>query len=230
MPTFVSRAIQAAGLYRLAEVVYSIWAGKSLLALAIVAVAAPVIAAIANGFDWGQIDKIVLSAALIYAVLAAGWLVTIVAYRKISPTNKFVVKSYQFNCNPVPSTTPHSNPQRANNFEAVFILKNIADFPINYIVSEIEFRIGNTVGNNQFLNRGALIDAGQEAYFSSDIVTFHQPINLPVDGTLKAIVTYGRRGKEKFKRPISLQVQFSVDPAAPSGVRYSWSFAAGMRA
>jgi hypothetical protein len=118
--------------------------------------------------------------------------------------------------------TPHSNPQMANSFQAVLILKNIADFPINYIVSEIEFRIRNTVGNNQFLNRGALIDAGQEAYFSSDIVTFHQPINLPVDGTLKAIVTYGRRGKEKFKRPISLQVQFSVDPAAPSGIRYSW--------
>jgi len=215
--------MQAAGLYRVAEVIYSIWTGKSLLFLAVVALVAPVLAAVANGFVWGQVDKIVFFAASTYAALAFGWLATILAYRKISPKYKFVVTSYHFNCNPIPNTVPHSNQQMANNFQAVINLKNIADFPISYVVRNIEFRIQNTIGNNVFTNRGATIDSDQSSTFSSDVVTFHQPINLPVTGVLTADILYGRRtGNERFERPISLVVDFFVDPTTTSGVGYHW--------
>jgi hypothetical protein len=147
---------------------------------------------------------------------SAGWRRS---YRKISPKNKFVVASFHFNCNPVRG----SNPPSANDFQAVLNLQNIAEFPVSYRVETIEFRIQNTVGNNQFQNRGTVVDAQQTTSFSSDVVSFHQPIPLPTTGVLKATIAYGRLGKEKFNRPISLMVHFSPDSSVSSGVRYSWN-------
>jgi hypothetical protein len=108
--------LQAFGIYRAAEILYSIWTGKSLLWIAIISAGSVLISAIPNGVNWASLDKFVLSFALIYAALAFGWLATILAYRKISPKHKFVVSSFHFNCDPVPQTVPHSNPQVANRF------------------------------------------------------------------------------------------------------------------
>jgi hypothetical protein len=101
-------------------------------------------------------------------------------------------------------------------------LQNIAELPISYLVNDIDFRIQNTVGNNQFTTRGTTIDAQQFALFSSDIVSFHQPVNLPVVGFLRATIVYGKPGKEKFNRPVSIGMRYFADPSTPSGIGYHW--------
>src|SRR5665213_1164439 len=128
-----------------------------------------------------------------------------------------------FNCNPIPHTTPHSNPTAANDFQAVIRLQNTATFPISYIIDDIDFRIQNTVSNNNFANRGAVIDAGQPSQFSSGIVTFHHPVNLPTTGTLRATIKYGAHGKETFSKPISLRVLYVADASIQTGIRHYWN-------
>jgi hypothetical protein len=219
----LQRIIQIFGLYRVADVVYSIWAGKSLLWLAIIPAVSVVISVVASGFKWASLDRYVLTFAAIYAALAIGWLATIFAFRAISPKYRFVVTSFHFNCIPAPNTIPHSNPTTANDFQAVIILQNTASFPINYIVADIDFRIQNTLASANYTNRGAVIDAGQPANFTTGIVHFHQPVNLPISGELRVTIKYGKPGKEKFARPIAISVTFVIDATTTSGLRYIWA-------
>jgi hypothetical protein len=218
MSRFITRAIQFFGLYRAAEILYSIWAGKSLLWLAILSSVPVVISTLAEGFRWASFDKYTITALATYALAAISWLASIVAYRKISPKNQLVITGFSFNSDGIAPGAP----QVSANFEAVMWLKNIADFPISYTIDPIEFRVRNTIGNNQFANRGATIDPQQVTSFISDCVTFHQPINLPVEGTLRATIRYGKPGKEKFEKPISITVRYVADPGVPNGVRANW--------
>lgn len=223
MAKLTDNIIRIFGLYRVVDVIYSIWVGKSLLWLAVISMVPVVISVLAGGFNWALLDRYVLAFAAIYAAFSVAWLATIFAYRAISPKHKFVVSSFHFNCNPVPNTHPHSNPTAANDFQAVINLQNTASFPINYVVEDIDFRIQNTVSNNTLTNRGTLIDAGQKSDFSSGVVHFHQPMNMPTNGTLQATIKYGKLGKEKFVRPVAILVTFVIDAASPSGIRYFWA-------
>jgi uncharacterized protein YchJ len=218
MRNFLNSMVKAAGFYRLAEVIYSIWSGKSLLALAVLAVGSTMIAEIAKGFNWADLDKFVLMAASIYAVLAFGWLATITAYRSISPRYKLVIPDFDFRCDPVPGT------DTASAFQVVIKLLNTAQFPISYIVNELDFRIQNTVSSGQMSNQGAEIDAGMPASFWSGLVVFHHPVTLPAEGTLRVKISYGKPRKEKFSREASLNVRFVVDKNAPSGIRHEWTY------
>jgi hypothetical protein len=222
MPKLLNRAIQAAGLYRIGEAIFSIWTGKSLLAIAVISLAAPMIAGAANGFDWGSIDKYVLVAASIYAALAIGWLVTIKFYREISPHNKLSLVGFDFGATPVPG----SNPLAARDFDAKIIFANVGSFPISYLITELDFRVHNTsVSNSAPQNRQSQIDVGQTATYFSEIITFHHPITLPVNGRLTVKWSYGKFGKERFHRTVYLLVSFMPDSASPSGMRHHWQYA-----
>src|SRR6266853_2625864 len=219
MGRFFNRVMQAAGAYRLAEVIYSIWSGKSLLALAVISGASALIASFAKGFAWSDLDMIVLMMAAIYAALALGWLATISVYQKVSPKHKVVIPEFNFRCDPVAG----SNPPQATAFQVAVNLKNLADFPLSYIVRQIDFRVQNTTSGGQFANQGATIDAGQSGTFASGLVTFHHPIALPVQGRLDIRILYGKLGSEKFEKNASILVTFRADPLSPSGIRYDWT-------
>jgi hypothetical protein len=193
---------------------------QSLLALAIFASASAMIAAIARGLSWGEADKIVLMAATMYMVLAVGWVATLFGYRKISPKYKLVIPRFHFLCD----DNTGSEAKESRHFQAEINLQNIAEFPISYIVDQIDFRIQNTLAGGELTNQGATIDAGRSSNFRSTRVTFHHPVSLPVDGTLKLRVRYGKPGSERFRREANLQVRYIPDLTKPSGVRYEWAY------
>jgi hypothetical protein len=220
MGRFFSRAVQAAGAYRLVEVIYSIWSGKSLLALAMISGASALIPSLVRGISWADLDKIVLMAAAIYAVLTFGWWATISVYRKVSPRHKLAIPEFDFRCDPVTG----SNPLQATAFQAVVNLKNLADFPLSYRVHQIDFRIQNTTSSGQLANQGATIDATQSGNFASGLVRFHHPITLPVQGTLNIKIFYGKDGSEKFEKEASILVSFVADSSTPTGIRHYWTY------
>jgi hypothetical protein len=221
MDRFFGRIMKVVGFYRLADVVYSIWSGKSLLALVIISGASTFIARYAKGFAWSDLDSTVLIAAAIYAALALGWLATIIIYREISPKHKLVIPEFDFRCDPVAG----SNPLQATAFQAAVNLKNIAEFPLSYLVQQIDFRVQNTMGGGQLANQGATIDARQVGTFSSALVVFHQPIALPIEGRLDIKILYGKLGAEKFEKEASVRVTYRADPRTTSGVRHDWTYA-----
>jgi hypothetical protein len=222
MPKLLSRAIQAAGLYRLSEVIFSLWTGKSLLAIAVISLVAPMISASANGFDWGSLDKYLLIAASIYAALAVGWLASIKSYREISPHNKLSLVGFDFGATPVPG----SNPITALAFDAKILFANVGSFPISYLITELDFRVHNTtVSNSTPQNRQSQVDVGQTSTYYSEIITFHHPITLPVEGRLTVKWSYGKFGRERFHRTVYLLVSFAPDSSSPSGIRHQWRYA-----
>jgi hypothetical protein len=215
MANLFKRIGQAVAIYKIADVAYSIWAGKSLMWLAVLAWAPVVIATIANGFKWGYLDKIFLMAASIYVVLAFAWLATILAYRKISPKNKFKIIGFGLL---VPVGTKIKN--RGVALTAVgcrLNLKNDAEFPISYKVTQADWKI-NKVSEDaaNYDNTGAEIAAFNPTNFDIVMVKFDHPLELmagkpAVEGRLKVTVKYGHPGREKFTLSRNMIVRVVFD-------------------
>ncbi len=96
MPKNQSWVHRVTSYYRVAETAYSIWIGRSLLASAVLAIAAPTILEISSGFTWAAVPRLVYSAASIYAFFAVGILATIVTQERLSPKHKLSVKTFDF--------------------------------------------------------------------------------------------------------------------------------------
>lgn len=198
---WAKRAIDA---YGVVEFFYSVLAGKSLLVLAAISWGTAVISVEPGGWQLSRLDDFVLIGGVIYAALAFGWLASILAYRKISPKHKFVISGFSGNRDLVPEDA-----EKADGFQVVLHLKNLADFPISYFVEGVDFKIHNT-SPPAGIYHGAIIDAQQPSNFFTEVIKFHHPLALPVSGKLFAKVRYGRPGKEKFVREVAIETHFRL--------------------